>query len=279
MVASADQPTLTSEDGARLAAFFQHGQCYLALAQNTGQPLHVLLTWALQPHIQHTIEVMQRASDTARRNEALDLLRTLAIASDDPVGKRRAATSIVHATCNQHWSPRRSGSLSHPSRAAAATNLGARHTHTGPPPPEIPAHFKRLSTFVYSETPSRSLKPRHAIANALALIQQGDSASLHALFNHCTHHGRGQTTSPEDFEPLARERFKELLGFHAAFAAPLIQTQRQAARQDVIIITAAGEPIAFTIHLTYPMFGEREYCWLIHHCSTVATPEVRTDSG
>jgi putative transposase len=88
--------------------------------------------------------------------------------------------------------------------------------------------------------------------------------------------GRFATEDPDDFEPLAREKLKDQLEFQAAFAAPLIQTERQRARQDVIIIPKAdgtpAHPIAFTIHLSYPMFGRAEYCWLIDHYSPAARP-------
>jgi hypothetical protein len=272
MVAPADHPVFSLDDGARLAAFFQQGQCYIALASHTGQPIHELLSWALQPHIQQAIDLMQRARREARRTEALDILQTLARDSADSVEQRRAATAIVRITHPHHPYPHRAPHREqrHAGQSAAdrpAPPFTAPPGLAGDPPaapaPHIPPHYKRVNTFVYSEIPSRSLSPRQVVANALALIQQGDAPALHALFDHSSYSGRFQTKDADQFEPIARQKLANCIGFQAAFAAPLVQTERQLARQDVIIITRSGDPAAFTIHLHYPMFGESEYCWLI----------------
>jgi hypothetical protein len=272
MVAPADHPVFTLGDGARLAAFFQQGQCYIALASHTGQPIHELLSWALQPHIQQAIDIMQRARREARRTEALDILQTLARDSTDPVEQRRAATAIVRITHPHHLHPHRAPHREQRHAAPGALDRAAPPFNAPPglagdppaaPPPHIPAHYKRVNTFVYSEAPSRSLSPRQVIAKALALIQQGDAPALHALFDHSTFAGRFQTKDADEFEPIARQKLANCIDFQAAFAAPLVQTGRQRARQDVIIIPRSGDPAAFTIHLHYLMFGECEYCWLI----------------
>jgi hypothetical protein len=199
---------------------------------------------------------------------AIATLQEIIHDTGDLTEKRRAATSILRTV-------RPAAPPSHQRRPAAANSAAHRATSRahatlltpGAAPIEVPPHFKPLSTAIYSDIPSRSLKPRQVIANALALIQQGDTGSLQALFAHCTHRGRFQTRTPEDFVPLARQHHHDLLHFQAAFAAPFIQTARQRGRQDLIIITRPGEPIAFTVHLNYPMFGDHEYCWLIDHFS------------
>src|SRR5690606_25373085 len=68
---------------------------YIALADGTGLAVHDLLAWALQPHIQQAIDLMQRARCEARRTEALDILPSLARESAAPVEKRRAATAVA----------------------------------------------------------------------------------------------------------------------------------------------------------------------------------------
>jgi hypothetical protein len=279
MVAAADPTALTPEDGARLAAFFDCGACYIKLAASTSQPLHDIMSWALQPHIQNAIEVMQRAADTARRTRALAMLESLADQSTDPVEKRRAATAIVRIT---HFAHRLRPAAFGAPRTSFRTPAGLLNSTPGAPPPDIPAHFKRINTFVYSETPSRSLSAKQAVANALAHMQQGDDDALGALFNLSTWSGRFRAQTQEQFETLARERLKDQLQFQAAFAAPLLQTGRQSARQDVIIIPKAegtpADPIAFTIHLSYPMHGAGEFCWLINGYSRSRLLEAQAHS-
>jgi hypothetical protein len=222
---------------------------------------------------------------------AIATLQKVISDTDDLIEQRRAATSILR-TVRAANSPRgkqdrprnapchrdRLCDLGAPSHPDQLRDLGAPRTTfrspaalftaiPGAPPFEIPSHFKRLNTFVYSEVAARSLNARQVVANALALLQQGDSQSLQALFNHCTYTGRFGTASPEQFEPIARQRYADLLELKAAYAAPLIRTTRQRARQDVIIIQKSGHPAAFTIHLNYPMFGDQEYCWIIDRYS------------
>jgi hypothetical protein len=251
-----------------------------------------------RPEVQAHLAALLTVRDI-RYNASLQQANLTAIAtlqdvikeSTDLTEKRRAATSICRTVRSATSQPCHRGRLcdlgaSRASAPAAATDLGARYTHTfrspagllsstpGAPPPEIPAHFKRINTFIYSETPTRSLTAKQAVANALALLQQGDSSALQSLFNHCTHRARFQAETPEAFELLAREKFEDQLEFQAAFAAPLVQESRQRARQNIIIIPKAGstpsEPAAFTIHLHHPLFGERESCWLIDRYSPVA---------
>lgn len=230
-------------------------------------------------------DIRYHASLQAANTAAIATLQQVIAETEDLTEKRRAATSILRtvrsATSACHRG--RLGDLgagprnatSNPGAPAAHFRAPAGLTSTpGAPPFHIPPHFKRINTFVYSETPARSMNARQAVANALALIQQGDSDSLQALFNHSTHRGRFGTKDADSFEPRIRDCMKDELGFQAAFAAPLVQTGRQSARQDVIIIPKSGEPAAFTIHLQYPMYGDNEYCWLIdrYTCRPPAAP-------
>jgi hypothetical protein len=288
MVAPTEQPALTPEDLALLASL-----CDPASAADFAQRPD-LAPFLDRPDVQAQLaailtirDIRYSASLQAANLSAIASLQAVIAETTDLTEKRRAAASIVRtvrSATSRSCHRGRLSDLGAPRANAAAPRTTFRspssllNSTPGAPPPEIPPHFKRINTFVYSETPSRSLNAKQAVANALALLQQGDDSALQALFNHCTHRARFEAATPEAFQPIARQKFKDQLEFQAAFAAPLIQTERQRARQDVIIIprtgSTPGQPLAFTIHLHYPMNGDREYCWLISGYTECRPPLV-----
>jgi hypothetical protein len=186
----AEQSTLTPGDLAFLADLCDPGK---PVAFATRPDLAAFLD---RPEVQAQLaaiiavrDIRYSASLQAANLNAIATLQDVIKETSDLTEKRRAATSILRtgrpAARPLHRDRRDPRVSTHTFRAPA----GLLNSTPGAPPPHIPAHFKRINTFVYSETPSRTLSAKQAVANALALIQQGDSESLQSLFNHCTHRG------------------------------------------------------------------------------------------
>jgi hypothetical protein len=88
---------LSEDDAYYLRELFAHKRDIFALAEHTRQPLHLLLSWLAQPHIQAHLEMSTQMVDDAMRLAALDCLAKIARTSPDPVERRRAAVSIAKA--------------------------------------------------------------------------------------------------------------------------------------------------------------------------------------
>jgi hypothetical protein len=115
-------PQLTPTDGEFIARLFRCGRCYITVADETGAPLHELLDWAAQPHIQRAIDLLAQAQLEGHRAAAIDVLRETFRKSQDPVERRRAACAIIRAI------------LARPTRLQPSRSQDPRHTPPATPP-------------------------------------------------------------------------------------------------------------------------------------------------
>lgn len=128
----------------RLTRYLVLGENILALAQETGEPITVLLDWLNSPPIAATLSQFRAAQDRARTEAALRTLERIHTESPDLTERRRAATTILRitrpapATRPRQSTPRSSNTT----RWLDDSCLDASPLHPPEPPPPA-AHPKQ----------------------------------------------------------------------------------------------------------------------------------------
>jgi hypothetical protein len=122
MAAEPPQPRrhLSRIDAVRIEALFACARCPFALAFATDTPVHEILNWLVQPHIQHHIDSITALREDEHRAAAMNALRRTIDTSTDPVESRRAATCLLRAL--------------RPGRASARATAHTRCTAGSSPP-------------------------------------------------------------------------------------------------------------------------------------------------
>lgn len=137
-----DLPELSPQDAALFQRLVQNGLDLPTLAGETGQRITDLLRWFFSPPIQRYINALQRAAEIAveltaarTRPTALNALRHLAAAAEDPLERRRAAATLAtHSRPPKH--PRPPASADAPPAPAEHAGADAPTTaaaHESPP--------------------------------------------------------------------------------------------------------------------------------------------------
>jgi len=120
--AAAPLPPLDPADSDRLDLFIACDLDLRALAEHTGESFSRILAWTSSPLIRaylDSFEEIERRSLRVRRDRALcialDALEDLTTTSDDPIERRRAASSIVRLITHRPQSSSSRQSASEPS--------------------------------------------------------------------------------------------------------------------------------------------------------------------
>lgn len=124
---SSPLPPLSRQDRDFLLFYFAHDEDPIAAANASGGNYIDILCWTSQPHIAAYLAHARRLRLQHQRDRALAALEDLLRRADDPIERRRVATTILRATDPARWNRlRRQSEPSHCRSEDAARAAASR---------------------------------------------------------------------------------------------------------------------------------------------------------
>jgi hypothetical protein len=131
---------LSQDDGILIHNYFALRQNLFDLAGHHKLDIHTLLNWFAQEHIQRAVELLTASDHAAHKAAAIAHFRHIADTTEDPVKRRRAATTLLRhlsipAQTHAHRSQHANSAQSSPPPGPAPDQAPAETPAALPPPP------------------------------------------------------------------------------------------------------------------------------------------------
>ncbi len=176
-------PTLSAEDQALLASYFEANEDLLLLAKKEGSKgLIGLLQWLSQPEIAAYLQAYRDHQSHLDRNLVIEALRSILKSTTDLIESRRAATTLLRALnpIRPSSSPSLGGGRlccaapeERPTRPPSNTHRHPPANRASPRNPEPSTPPPAAAPTSYSPTHPLTLSPPHprpSLAEALAIL-------------------------------------------------------------------------------------------------------------